>query len=144
MQAYTPHRASSRPSITNLTIRSLLHSSFLTSLHHLIIDSMHLFVFSVFVSVSVSNSLSTSSKTYCFSAFASFYVSLCFVCFGFRSLVFSVTPLLHLFYHPLCSLHIRKVFLTYLSFALDCHFYLFFIINFSACCMLNSLGRFPQ
>lgn len=120
------------PSIIQPTISSLLHSSTLTLPHHLILYSMHLFAFSVFVSMS--NSLSTSSKTYCFSACYSFSVSRCLVvfCSGFCSLFSSIALPLHLFYQPLYCLPICAVSLTHFSFALRCHFYLFFYCLISA------------
>lgn len=77
MQACTPHaQRHTLPVPPSAILQPLAH--FLTlhlspSITSLILYSMHLFASSPFVSlsVSVSNSLSTSSKTYCFSAFHS-------------------------------------------------------------------------
>lgn len=70
--AYKAHSPCS--SITHSIITFLPHPYFPTFLYYLVLYSMHLFAFAVYVSVS--NSLSTSSKTYCFPACC----SLLFLC----------------------------------------------------------------
>lgn len=127
LQAFTPHTQahSPCPSTTHPTIS------------YLILYSMHLFAFSVFVCLCQTHCQQVLKPI----AFQPFALSLCH--FVLESFSFVTLPL-QLFYHLLCCLPIHTVFLTHFLLLHSTVTFICSCISFFACCLLHSLSRFPQ